>query len=406
MADRNPQRSPYVLLARRATMHLDEAQVDALAALPWADAVTMLLESPVDTNVTGPLPESDDVILWWTERMVASGAGIQDRMAFFWHNLLTTNRWATGYQQLVGPQLNLLRANALGNFRTLLHAFANDAALMRYLSLDASTAERPNENLARELMELFTTGIGHYSEQDVRAAALAMTGWRLDETTYAPFLDQELANTEPVNFLGETKQWNLDSIVDRLCDHPATAARIAAKIWYHLVGTELSADRSGELGQWWQASKLEIKPLLNRIFNDPEFRAEHYRRPRSGFEYYLALQAVTGSKLKDLWIPRYLGQALYEPPNVAGWPSGERWLDADSLLRRSGLVFGLDIGSKESGLMGASVDEILDRCALSVVGDATINAIADAGAGRQLDEQSLAQLRWRIALTSPEFQLT
>ncbi len=405
MADRNTELSAHVLLTRRATMRVDMARVKELAALPWADAVTALVEAPADGQLAPTSGESDDLVRWWMGRMVLPESGLTDRMAFFWHTVLTTHRYAAGYQQLVGPQLNLLRRNALGNFRTLLQEFCVDGALIMYLNANGSTAEHPNENLARELMELFTTGVGHYTEADVRAAARAMTGWQVEDGSYTVRFDPARASTEPVAFLGETKQWDVASIVDRLCDHPATAARIAGRLWYHLVGTELSGPAAADLGAWWQGQQLEIKPLVTRILNDPEVRAEHYRRPRSGYEWYLAFQHVTGADLAELWIPRHLGQALYEPPNVAGWPVGERWLDADSVLRRTSLSLYLDM-DKIPGGATATVDDVLDRCGLVVVSDATVDALTRAGEGTRLDDASLAHLRWSIALSSPEFQLT
>ncbi len=385
-------------------MRVDLNLVNELATRPWPDAVRYLIDAPPNAATAGLSAETDDTVTWWTQQITAPGSGLHERMTFFWHNLLTTHRYALGKGQYVALQLNFLRANALGNFRTLLQGFVVDGALIRYLSADANSVEQPNENLARELMELFTVGIGHYGEGDVRAAARAMTGWRLDEDNVAVSFDPVRANSEPVTYLGETKNWDLASIVDRLCDHPATATRIAARLWYHLVGTEIVDDRAGELGYWWQTQNLEIKPLIERILNDPELRANHYVRPRSGFEFYTALQAITDFDPSETWRPRLLGQGLYEPPNVAGWPSGDRWLNPDSMLRRSGMVFSFDLANMEGGNT-AGVDEILDRCGLFMVSQATIDAIDNAGADASLDEGSIAQLRWRIAMSSPEFQL-
>ncbi|MDH3678602.1 MAG: DUF1800 domain-containing protein, partial [Acidimicrobiia bacterium] len=265
----------------------------------------------------------------------------------------------------------------------------------------------PNENLARELMELFSTGIGHYTEDDVRAGALALTGWRVDDNNNnAVYFDSERANSEPVTFLGETKNWDIVSVVDRLCDHPATAARISSLIWYHFVGTQLDGQQAADLGAWWQQQNLEVKPLLTRVFDEEGFRANHYARPRSGFEFFTALQALANFDLSEHWRPRNLGQALYEPPNVAGWPTGDRWLDADSMLRRSDMLFSFDYGDIP-GALQAGVDEILDRCGLFVVSQSTLDALNGAEAGRSsFGEEGVAQLRWRIALSSPEFQLT
>lgn len=118
----------------------------------------------------------------------------------------------------------------------------------------------------------------------------------------------------------------------------------------------------------------------------------------------MAFQQATATEINLLWIPRHLGQALFEPPNVAGWPVGERWLDPDSILRRTGLAVYLDLDKVPGGPTG-SVDQILDACGLVVVGDATLDALDRADDGK-LDAESVTQLRWAIALSCPEFQLT
>lgn len=386
-------------------MRVDLDLIGRLAGLAWPDAVASLLDAPIDAERVPNAAKSDDTVVWWNQKMTRPGSGIHERMTFLWHTLLTTHRYASGKQELVSVQLNMLRANALGNFRQLLQSFAVDGALIKYLDADSSRAKKPNENLAREMMELFTIGVGHYSEDDVRGAALAMTGWRVDPDNNNVYLDSKRANTEPVTFLGETKQWNVASIVDRLCDHPATARRVASLLWYHLVGTEMGAERAAEYGTWWHEQNLEIKPLVARMLNEEAFKANHYARPRSGYEFYAAAQSVVGFDPTKMWLIRMSGQSLYEPPNVGGWPIGDRWLTPDSMLRRSDTLWSFD--NDEASLdMAATVDQMLDRCGLFVASEATLETIRNAGVGESLDDESIAELRWRIVMSSPEFQLT
>ncbi len=381
--------------------------VNDLAAREWPDAVNALVEAPPNPETAPPADKSDATIEWWTRQLTNPTGGLHERMTFFWHTLLTTHRYASGEQKLLSVQLNMLRANAMGNYRQLLQSFAVDGALIKYLNADSNTAKKPNENLARELMELFSTGVGHYSEDDVRAAALGLTGWRVDkDNNSAVIFDPERAHTEPVTFLGETKNWDVASIVDRLCDHPATAVRISSLMWYHFVGAPLGGAEAAELGSWWQQQNLEIKPLITRIFNEGAFRANHYGRPRSGFEYYAALQSIVNFDPGEEWRARNMGQGLYEPPNVAGWPTGDRWLDPDSMLRRSDILFSFDYKDIPEA-MTATVDQILDRCGLFVVSQGTLDALNNAGAGQDnFGDEGIANLRWRIAFSSPEFQLT
>lgn len=405
MAERDPELALAALLARRATFRADPELVASLAGKQRSEAVAQILSGPVSTDRASSAEKSDENVTWWLRQIGAPQSGLHERMTFFWHGLLPTHRHAIGWQELVAPQLNMIRDNALGNYRELLQAFAVDGAMIRYLDADSSTARRPNENLARELMELFTTGIGHYTEQDIREAALAMTGWRVDRDTYVVSFDAERAFQDPVTFMGETKRWDVSSIVDRLCDHPATAARVSSLLWYYFTGSNLDAQAKADLGVWWQEQNLEIRPLVERILLDDAFWAEQYSRPRSGFEYYAAAQNMLGLDPTKIYQARDVGQQLYEPPNVGGWPVGDRWLNPDSMLRRSVLMFNVDFREVPGGET-ASIDEILNRCGIYVVSDETMSALnAAAVDADQIGQESVVQLQWRIALSSPEFQL-
>jgi uncharacterized protein (DUF1800 family) len=280
-----------------------------------------------------------------------------------------------------------------------------DPAMLKYLDAESNRAKKPNENLAREIMELFTVGIGHYSEDDVRAGALALAGWRVDKDRLDAWFDVDRAYDGEVTFLGETRRWESVDIVDRLCDHPATAARIASLVWYHFTGATPSGDERTDLGLWWQSQNLEIVPLLERILQSDQFWTEHYVRPRTGFEWYTAVQNLLRFDPEDIWRPRNLGQCPYEPPNVGGWPQGDRWLNLDSMLRRSDQLFSLDFRDIPGGTT-ATVDEILDQCGLYVISDETLAALNSvASLVDDVGQESIPQLQWRIAMSSPEFQL-
>lgn len=385
-------------------MRADPALIASMVGMTREEAVAAIMAGQPSTARATPAERSDETVTWWLRQIGAPESGLHERMAFFWHGLIPTHRYSVNHQELVATQLNMIRDNALGNYRNLLQAFVVDGAMIKYLDADSSTAQRPNENLARELMELFSTGIGHYSETDIRQAALAMTGWRVDRDTYAVFFDPERAYTEPVAFMGDTRTWDVASITDRLCDHPATAARISGRLWYHLTGKTLNPGAAGALGVWWQDQSLEIRPLVERILLSDDFWADHYTRPRSGFEYYAAVQNILGLDPTKLWQARDLGQQLYEPPNVGGWPEGDRWLNPDSMLRRSQTMFSVDF-REVSGGTTATLDEILDRCGIYVVSDETMAALNAYSDPTDIGEEGVVQLQWRIALSSPEFHL-
>ena len=405
MKVRAPELLEAAQLVRRTSLRVDHAAVEELAGRGREDMLERVLVPFVDPDDVPRFDDSEDAIEWWTQKIVSKPSGIHERMTFFWHTHLTTHRSAAGEAELIGRQLSTIRTHALGNFRELLQAFVTDGALMVYLDADRSKAENPNENLSRELMELFTFGIGNYTEADVKAGALAMAGWRLDrDNDFVVAYDPENGHTGTVSYLGEERDWDLPKIVDRLCDDPLTAQRVAGKVWYHIIGAEADDTRREELGKWWLANDLEIMPLVERIVSDPAMIETHYARPRSGFEVYAALVAVAKLDPKDTWQARQIGQALYEPPNVAGWPK-DRWLTPDSMLRRSHIIGSIDYNAIENALT-YSADEILDRCGIYMAEQSTLDAIANPKFTEKLGEEGIAQVRWRVALSSPEFQLT
>ncbi|MFT7600496.1 MAG: hypothetical protein ACI8TP_003439 [Acidimicrobiales bacterium] len=346
LIERDPNRAAVAHLLRRTALSVHSTRVDELADGSWDAAVTAVLSHNDGDNETAPRTNDDwsESVIWWIDRMSASDTGLTDRMAWFWHGLLTTNAWKVNEDSLISGQLNILRTNARGNFRTLLHQFVGSGALLLYLNASDSTASNPNENLACELMELFTIGRGNYSQDDVRAAARALSGWVVEDGNV--LFERENAFIAPLVFLGEQADWDTDKIVDRLCDHPATAARISARLWQSMVGVPLSADGAAELGRFWQDNDLEIEPLVTRILSDQLFRDSRLNKPRTGIEWYRATRAAVGLEQESIWEIENLGQTPFLPPNVAGWPDDRRWLSPGSILARASVVHGIDMSSQ------------------------------------------------------------
>ncbi len=403
LVDRDSARSRAARILRRTSLIVDPQRIVTATEQPWDDVVAGIM---ADDGEAGRPPREgfEDIVGWWIERMLSPSSGIFERMAWFWHTHLTTNREDVSSDVLISRQLELLREHALGNFRDLLHGFVVDGALLQYLDGDGSVASNPNENLARELMELFTVGIGNYSEDDVRTAARALAGWRVDRETDEVSFGRENSFIAPLLFRGVQGDFDTGMIVDRLCDEIATASYVANKIWHHLAGGWLDDASAVELGRWWQDRDLEIRPLVERIITHPLFDEVEYGRPRTGLEFYTALSSVTGVVFDQPWQLRVLGQIPFEPPNVAGWPTDNRWLEPGSMLNRGSLVFGIDFGEIYEPMPG-TVEHVLDRCGLYAVSPPTLEALNQVGVGTDLDEEARARIRWRLALSSPEFQL-
>ncbi len=384
-------------------MGVHRDRVADLADRSWDDAIDRVLSvGDFDPEDDGAPATDDwgDTATWWIARMTESGTGLRDRMAWFWHGLLTTNAYKVSENSLLAEQLDHFRAEGLGNFRTLLHGYVTGGALLDYLDASWSIASNPNENLARELMELFTVGRGHYDENDVRAAARALAGWVVEDGEVD--FRRENAFVAPLIYLGEQAEWDTAMVVDRLCDHPATARRLAARLWGHLVGTTLDDNAADELGSWWQGEDLEIRPLVERILRDPAFAASSHSRPRSGLEWYCGVKAAIGFG-DEFWYLESLGQMPYLPPNVAGWPSGDRWLSPGSLLARTSFLHSVDL---REGLGSAtSIAEVLDRCSIHEVSPETLAALDAVEQMPDIDAETIELVRWRLALSSPEFNL-
>lgn len=406
----NPDRAAAAAVLRRATLAPTPGRIDDLAGDDWDGMVDQVLDiDAMRAAVEAEVPQGDDlpdVLAWWIEQMSGPSNGIVDKMTWFWHGFLTTNGESVGNAFLIPRQLSLLRSKSMGNYRDLLQSFVIDGALLRFLDGDGSQASNPNENLGRELMELFTIGRGNYTQDDVRAAARALAGWWVDddgrdEDPIVRF-DRSNAFIAPMIFLGEQADWTTESIVDRLCDHPGTAVNVASRLWFELIGTELSIENAVELGAWWQTADLEILPLVERLLRSEDAKSARYARARSGFEWFLAAKAVTNAPFDNIWQLETLGQMPYYPPNVGGWPKGDRWLSPGSLVHRAVLLGSASLEEAS----GTTTDEILAASAIETVSDATRHALEQAGNASELAADQQARLRWRLALNSPEFHLS
>lgn len=404
LVDRDPAKSRVARLLRRTSLITDTDLIQEFSGQPWDEVIVTVLSDEGDVG-RPPREDRQEIMTWWVERMMAPGSGLYERMVWFWHTHLTTNHNDTSADVLMSRQLELLRTHALGNFRDLLQAFVIDGALLQYLDGDGSEASRPNENLARELMELFTVGIGNYSEDDVRTAARALAGWRVDRETDEVTFDRERAFIAPLLFRGKQANFDTAQIVDHLCDDLATAAYITNKLWHHLAGGWMDENSAVEMGRWWQSQNLEIRPLIERILTDPQFEHSYFGRPRTGLEFYGALRTTTGVPLDVRNSLRALGQVPFEPPNVAGWPTDNRWLEPGSMLNRGSLIFSIGFDEYYEPQPG-TVEYVLDRCALHSATPATLDALNRVGLDGEYSEEQRAEIRWRLALSSPEFQLT
>lgn len=275
----------------------------------------------------------------WLGRMGHEAGVFREKMTLFWHGHFACRSLNA---RLVQRQNNTLRQHALGSFGELLRAVAHDPAMLQFLNNQQNRRQSPNENFARELMELFTLGRGHYTEADVKAAARAFTGWGFSPGGQF-VLRQHLHDTGEKTFFGETKNFDGDAILDRLLGREQTAVFIAGKLYRFFVNDMPDEKIVASLGRKLFRSSFNIKEFMQDMltadmFYEPRQVGVKIKSPielLAGYQRTLGLHF--GRRQAVLYVQKALDQVLFYPPSVAGWPGGTTWIDASSLLFRMSL---------------------------------------------------------------------
>lgn len=281
---------------------------------------------------------------WWLREMLETQSPLTERMTLFWHNHFVSSQQKVKSPALMARQNLLLRRHALGNFGELVHAVTRDPAMVVYLDNVSNKKGSPNENFARELMELFTLGEGQYAEQDIKEVARAFTGWSLDRRTGEFRFYRTLHDDGEKTVLGRRGRFNGDEVLDILLAQPATAEFITRKIWREFVSPEPDPVEVRRLAAVFRTSRYDIKSLLRALFTSEVFFAPSHRAVlvKSPVEFTvgtLRLFDVHPQDLRPLALAtRSLGQDLFGPPNVKGWPGGEAWINSSTLLARRQLL--------------------------------------------------------------------
>ncbi len=273
----------------------------------------------------------------WVSRMSsAEESALLERMSLFWHGHFAC-RTTSG--QLAVQQLNAIRRHALGNFRDLVLAIAKDPSMIRYLNNQQNRKQSPNENFARELMELFTIGRGHYTEQDVKEAARAFTGWSSNLRGAYVFRTFQHDNGQKT-FMGKSGNFDGTDIIDMLLEKKQTAHFITSKIYRYFVNARPDERVVNDLAEYFYSTNYDIGRLMRRIFeSDWFYKPENIgHKVKSPVEYTAGLMRLMDLQFDDhtsiLFVQRALGQTLFNPPNVAGWPGGKTWIDNATLMMR------------------------------------------------------------------------
>ena len=275
---------------------------------------------------------------WWLQRMAYSSRPLQEKMTLFWHGVLTSSFRKTGKGPQMLEQNQLFRKEGLGRYDVLLKSISRDPAMMIYLDSRSNKKAAPNENYSRELMELFSLGIGHYTEEDVRESARAFTGWQLRRRTEFVF-NRGQHDFGVKRFLGQTGRFDGDDVVDIIMSQPAAAEYVCARLWSFFAYPEPEPAVVSRLADIFRQNNSQIRPVVRGIFESEEFYSGRAAAALVKGPVELAVGAVRAlgidTDFKRLDRPiESMGQVLLDPPNVAGWPGGATWLNSSSLLQR------------------------------------------------------------------------
>jgi len=286
--------------------------------------------------------ETQRLGLWWARQMLTTNRPLEEKLTLFWHGHFATGENKVRDYRMMLRQNQMFRAHAAGSLRGLLVGILKDPGMLVYLDNGENIKKHPNENFGRELLELFSMGVGNYTERDVREAARAFTGWTNNVLEFKFDADQHDAGEK--TFLGQSGPFNGEDIIDIILKQPVTAEFVSAKLYRYFVREEVSpAVRTG-LGRTFRDSGYQIKPLLKQVFLSRDF----YSPPAMATQIKSPVQLVVSTYrklgLREVpTIPDFgrmtggLGQSLFDPPNVAGWAGGRTWITPSTLLQRGNL---------------------------------------------------------------------
>ena len=471
-------------LLRRAGFGARPQELDAYGRLSTSQAIDLLLnytsvpddvdgkvQQPgyVGVTATGPFSPASNIAharQRWLFRMVHSERPLQEKMTLFWHN-----HFATGYNKIAGAltateatrylaskasedpaqvrgQIEMLRDNALGNFRDILLAVAKDTAMLVWLDGRTNTKAQPQENFAREIMELFTVGVGHYTESDVYAGARVFTGWNLQrpgadaaqhyefvynanqhETTSKTFSFPIYSNgstTIPSRSAADGMQDGID-LINALAGNPNTARYLAGKLYAFFVSESGDPDPAfvTKIADTYLKSQYDMKAVMRDVLNSSQFWSAGAYFTRYSWPVEFVVRALkdigwTGFSVNDALGPlSNMGQVLYEPPDVSGWDLGKSWFSTGAMLARMNFSaqlagnqkFNLATAAKTpgktpEGLLAYMLDQLASLPFDSAVTGTFINYLKATGAWTGSDAQLQAKAPGLVHLIagSPEYQ--
>src|SRR5581483_9658550 len=343
------QRQLISHLLRRAGFGASPAELDQYVALGYQGTLDRLLNfeqvpdsypdyTPTDLDPKGR-PKLEELQLWWVNRLLTTPRPLQEKMTLFWHGHFATADSKVHDAVWMYNQNQLFRQSALGSFSTLLSGVSKDPAMMFWLDSQTNRKGSPNENYAREVMELFTMGIGNYTEQDVKEGARALTGWALGRASgTSRFVAQRFDNGVK-NYLGHSGNLGLDDVVGILSASPNTANFLATKLARFFISDSPDPATVAAIAGTFSSANGDMRQVMRTVLTSPAFQdpGSFMNKITSPVEYVITnmrLLGITSADKAVLQGLRTMGQELFNPPNVAGWPGGRSWLNTDTIFAR------------------------------------------------------------------------
>lgn len=424
-------------LLRRTRFAALPAEVTTLSALNWADAVEAVLDTSTATPYNVGVPNMDpnrggyerftDMVHFWLDRAADSQNGLVEKMVLFWHGHFCTSLNKTFDHRALFEQNQLFRTAGIGNFLSLTHQVSLQPAMIAYLDNDRNVLGSPNENFARELMELFTLGVNQYSEQDVVESARAWTGHGLDDDDRY-FFDSSEHDSGSKTFFGQTGNHLGPDIINLIFTQKGVRVSqfMAEKLWSFFAYPNPSTSIVDEIAAALRSS-WNVSDALRAIFNHSQFRSDQAKLGliRSPIEFAVAAMKHTGLRCTDTnpqWSLNGMGQTPFYPPNVAGWKQNEYWVSSSAVWSKSSFASGMRWNQYQAGVLdhvddrdndgdyvvipANSVQAALDHYGIGEASTATRTAleqfvIAERSTSRWAERSGLLFL----PLLTPEFQM-
>ena len=360
-------------LLNRTSFAANVDDIDVFARLTRAQAVDQLLAWTASTRVGTPAPawvgefqsprrlremsdeqrklaqreqveKGAELRAWWMTEMLTTPSPLTEKMVLFWHNHFVSSLQKVRSPVLMYRQHLVLRKHALGYFGDLLHDVSKDAAMVIYLDNASNRKAQPNENFAREVMELFTLGEGNYGESDIKEAARAFTGWSIDADS-GEFVARPLIHDDGIKtVLGRSGNFDGDAVLDILLAQPPTAEFIVAKLWREFVSPVPEPAEVKRIARMFRDNRYNIQVALRALLTSDAFYAPQNRAALIKSPVDLIVGTLrqfrfeTGEVTPLVLASRQLGQDLFAPPNVKGWPGGDAWINSATLLQRKQLL--------------------------------------------------------------------